>query len=90
MTLAFPYEELPNVIQLTVGLNVDVEAAVKETDRVAKLGIVRIQKILIDGDGTSSVTLNSMAEFIEFNTLGFMSNSNEDFTIYYKWNLEED
>lgn len=77
------------MIQLTVALNVDVEVAVQEADKVVRLGTARVQKIVIDSDGTSAITLNSMAEFIEFDVLGFMSsNQDEDFTVYFKWELE--
>lgn len=67
-----------------------MDVAIQREGKVVKLGLCRLSKIVIDHDGTSLITLNSMAEFIKFDVLGFMSNADEDFTIYFKTEEDED
>lgn len=70
LTLKFRYDELVETIQLAQMLNNDVKTVVKlPNSKPIALGLFRIKSINIDGDGESTLKLNSLSDFVEVNNL---------------------
>lgn len=96
MTMSFEYDQLPETIEMTVGLNVDNDIAVmfnpddESTRKILKLGIFRINGIIIGRDGDSKVKLNSMMEYTNLETLNEMSKHGEEpVVLLIKYELAE-
>ena len=90
LSLSCAYNQLNNVIQLMGGLNVDIDTAFKEADKTVRLGEFRLWKVCVENDGSSILQFNSMADYIEFEPLGFLAqNAEEEFVMLFKYTLEE-
>lgn len=70
LSLKFKYDELIHTIQLTQMLNNDVNVSVRlPNQKPMALGLFRIKNISIDGDGETSLKLNSLNDFVEIDNL---------------------
>ena len=81
------------LLDLIVGLNIELLAYVKKIDsgKNTKLGYVKIDEIVIFGDGSSEVFFDSVSEYINHDTLGYLANNHveENATLGFKFSLEE-
>lgn len=70
LSLRFKYDELVKTITLTQMLNNDVTIKAKlPGEQAIALGMFRIKSITIDGDGETSLKLNSTNDFVEIDNL---------------------
>lgn len=70
LTLKFKYDSLVKTIQFCQMLNNDVKIVAKLPGaRPLALGMFRIKNINIDGDGESTLKLNSLNDFVEVDNL---------------------
>ena len=71
---------LNNVVELTAKL-----PSMKPT----KLGIFRVSKVIIDGDGESILCFNSLNDYVEMNNVNSIV-CNEEFQILMRAEIEEE
>lgn len=90
LTLKFKYDELVKTIQLTQMLNNDVKAVAKlPGGKPIALGMFRIKSINIDGDGESTLKLNSLNDFVEVDNLNSLV-TKEAFQIKFAADIESE
>lgn len=79
LTLKSKYSELPKSIQQLQMLNNDVSIKAKLPGRKPmKLGVFRINKIVVDGDGESVLKFNGLSDYIEMDNLNLLPLSTEE------------
>lgn len=79
VTLKAAYSELPNTIQAMQMLNNDVNIKAKiPGSKPMKLGSFRINQIVVDGDGESTIKFNGLNDYIEMDNLNLLPLNNED------------
>ncbi len=71
LTVKAGYSELSNSIRAMQMLNNDVEIKAKlpEAKKAIRLGIFRIQNVIIDGDGESKIKFDGLNSFVEIDNL---------------------
>lgn len=90
LTLKFKYDELVKTIQLTQMLNNDVKIVAKlPGDKPIALGMFRIKSINIDGDGESTLKLNSLNDFVEVDNLNSLV-TKEAFQVKFAADIESE
>ena len=79
LTLKSKYSELPKSIQQLQMLNNDVSIKAKLPGRKPmKLGVFRINKIVVDGEGESVLKFNGLSDYIEMDNLNLLPLSTEE------------
>lgn len=90
LTLKLEYGELTKTIQLCQMLNNDVKAVAKlPGGKPIALGMFRIKSITIDGDGESTLKLNSLNDFVEVDNLNNLV-TKEAFQIRFTADIESE
>lgn len=69
LTLEFMYGELTDAIQLLQCISNDVKLWAKPAGKQIPLGMFRVQRVVVDHDGTSKVTFNSEIDSTEINNI---------------------
>ena len=90
--LDFRYDQLPKVIELMMGLNLEVDMAVQFEDKTEldKVGGVRLHKIWINGDGAGTIQIGTDTSFVDMDVFNQMAeHGDEDIVAYFKYELED-
>jgi len=91
-TLKAAYSELANSIQIMQILNNDVGIKAKVPGgNPMKLGFFRIKKIMIDGDGESTIKFNGLNDYIEMDNLNLLplnTDENKEFVVLMEAKIE--
>ncbi len=91
-TLKAMYANLTNTIQLMQLLNYDLDIKARINKQVVLLGVFKIDKIIIDGDGESKIKFIGISDYIELDNLNNLPLQNEnesEFQILLEGELEE-
>lgn len=93
-TLKAQYSELPNTIKLMQMLNNDVNIKAKVPGgKPMKLGFFRVKRIVIDGDGESTIKFNGLNDYIEMDNLNLLplnTDENKEFVVLMEADIETD
>ena len=93
-TLKASYSELTNTISLMQMLNNDVGIKAKVPGgKPMKLGVFRINQIVIDGDGESVLKFNGLNDYIEMDNLNMLplnDSENKEFVVMMEAEIEEE
>lgn len=93
-TLKASYSELTNTISLMQMLNNDVSIKAKiPGGKPMKLGVFRINQIVIDGDGESVLKFNGLNDYIEMDNLNMLplnDSENKEFVVMMEAEIEEE
>lgn len=90
LTLKFRYDELVKTIQLTQMLNNDVKVIARlPGEQPIGLGMFRIKSIGIDGDGETTLKLNSLNDFVEVDNLNGLV-TKEAFQVKFAADIESE
>lgn len=93
-TLKASYSELTNTIGLMQMLNNDVSIKAKVPGgKPMKLGVFRINQIVIDGDGESVLKFNGLNDYIEMDNLNMLplnDSDNKEFVVMMEAEIEEE
>lgn len=93
-TLKASYSELTNTISLMQMLNNDVGIKAKiPGGKPMKLGVFRINQIVIDGDGESVLKFNGLNDYIEMDNLNMLplnDSENKEFVVMMEAEIEEE
>lgn len=93
-TLKASYSELTNTIGLMQMLNNDVSIKAKiPGGKPMKLGVFRINQIVIDGDGESVLKFNGLNDYIEMDNLNMLplnDSDNKEFVVLMEAEIEEE
>lgn len=93
-TLKASYSELTNTISLMQMLNNDVGIKAKiPGGKPMKLGVFRINQIVIDGDGESILKFNGLNDYIEMDNLNMLplnDSENKEFVVMMEAEIEEE
>lgn len=93
-TLKASYSELTNTINLMQMLNNDVSIKAKVPGgKPMKLGVFRINQIVIDGDGESVLKFNGLNDYIEMDNLNMLplnDSDNKEFVVMMEAEIEDE
>ncbi|MBP3920418.1 MAG: hypothetical protein J6D28_02515 [Bacilli bacterium] len=90
LKLTAMYSELTKSMQVLQMLNNDVELTAKlPSMKPIKLGVFRVSKVIIDGDGESVLCFNSLNDYVEMNNVNSIV-CNEEFQILMRAEIEEE
>lgn len=93
-SLKADYSELTNTIMLMQMLNNDIIIKCKiPTNKPFKIGVFRLKKIEIDGDGESKIKFNGLTDFIEMDNLNILPASQSEekrFTVMMETEIEDE
>lgn len=93
-TLKAQYSELPNTIKLMQMLNNDVNIKAKVPGgKPMKLGFFRVKRIVINGDGESTIKFNGLNDYIEMDNLNLLplnTDENKEFVVLMEADIETD
>ena len=90
LKLTAMYSELTKSMQVLQMLNNDVELTAKlPSMKPIKLGIFRVSKVIIDGDGESVLCFNSLNDYVEMNNVNSIV-CNEEIQILMRAEIEEE
>lgn len=93
-TLKASYSELTNTIGLMQMLNNDVSIKARiPGGKPMKLGVFRINQIVIDGDGESVLKFNGLNDYIEMDNLNMLplnDSDNKEFVVLMEAEIEEE
>lgn len=82
------YSELTNSIQSLQMLNNDVKIKAKlPGEKPIELGIFRVQKVIIDNDGESTLNFTSLTDFIDMECINKLVGKDE-FVVLLEANVE--
>lgn len=74
-----------------IGLNLEMDMGIQFEDstKISKVGITRISKIWVNGDGSGTIQIVSSTSYVDMDMFNEMSNhSDEDIDLYFKFEYE--
>ena len=87
LTLEFMYGELTDAVQLLQCLSNDVKLWAKPNGKQLPLGMFRVQRVVVDHDGTCKITFNSEVDSTEINNVNELV-TNEQFQVRFAARVE--